>query len=322
MSATTSKDTTFRDYSSEQGKVYAQNRRGYHDSVYRAIFDHHDAHGGGYGLVVDLGCGPGLATGDLAPHFARAIGLDPSEGMIATARKRGGTTGSGTPVRFEVGSAEDLGASLAADPVAPGSVDLVAAATAAHWFDPPAFWQAAARALRPGGTVALWTSGSIRVAPSTPGAAKAQAALDSLEKERLADFMLPANWMARGLYVDLPLPWALGEKGGGPVEDFDSDSFVRKEWGTDTPGAGAADEFYAVKQEPATLDMLEGVLGTASPVTRWRAANPDKAGTEQDVVRIVRREIEQAMEEAGMDADKALLKGGVQGVLLLVSKKA
>lgn len=321
MSAATSKDTTFRDYSSEQGKAYAQNRLGYHDSVYRAIFNHHDAHGGAYGLVVDVGCGPGLATSDLAPHFARAIGLDPSEGMIATARTRGGTTGSGAPVRFEVGSAEDLGASLTTDPVVPGSVDLLVAATAAHWFDLPAFWRAAARALRPGGTVALWAGGSICVDPSTPAAAKVQATLDLLETERVAEFMLPANWMVRGLYADLPLPWTLDGEGGGPVDDFDRGSFVRREWGTDAPGAGAADEFYAMKQELATLGMLEKVLGTASPVTRWRAANPDKVDTEKDVLRIVMREIEHAVEEAGVDKDKVLLKGGVKGVLLLVSKK-
>ena len=39
------------------------------------------------------------------------------------------------------------------------SVDLVLVAQAAHWFDLPAFYAEVARVLRPGGVLAVWSSG-------------------------------------------------------------------------------------------------------------------------------------------------------------------
>ncbi|MFI8287738.1 class I SAM-dependent methyltransferase [Streptomyces sp. NPDC085614] len=39
-------------------------------------------------VVADLGCGPGHVTGWLAAHGARAVGVDLSPGMVATAARR------------------------------------------------------------------------------------------------------------------------------------------------------------------------------------------------------------------------------------------
>src|ERR1700761_7147354 len=80
------KEQTFSAYNQEQGKNYAQARRDYHPKVYQTILDHHTSTGGQLDTLLDVGCGPGNVTGSLAPHFAHAIGLDPSEGMISTAR--------------------------------------------------------------------------------------------------------------------------------------------------------------------------------------------------------------------------------------------
>lgn len=71
-------------------------------------------------------------------YFEKAIGLDPSECMVSTARE---FVGSRTPpVRFGVSSAEELDRDL--DPsVVDCSIDLLTAANAAHWFDlPPLVW--------------------------------------------------------------------------------------------------------------------------------------------------------------------------------------
>jgi hypothetical protein len=62
------------------------------------------------------------------------------------------------------------------------------------------------------------------------------------------------------------------------------------------------------------------MMATASPVTRLRQANPDIAGTDRDPIKIHRREIEQLLQEAGMEPGKEKIKGFVQGVLLIVKK--
>lgn len=38
--------------------------------------------------AVDVGCGTGVLTGKLAPHFARVTGIDADEGMFRAARAR------------------------------------------------------------------------------------------------------------------------------------------------------------------------------------------------------------------------------------------
>ncbi len=119
-------EKTFRAYTSEQGAAYAEHRHGYHPNFYRLIVDHHTSTGGTPDTILDVGCGPGTAVRGLAPHFAHAIGIDPSEGMITTARSLGGASSTGEPIRFTVSTAEAL------EGIADGSVDLLTVATAAH----------------------------------------------------------------------------------------------------------------------------------------------------------------------------------------------
>jgi trans-aconitate 3-methyltransferase len=306
-------ETTFRSFNQKQGANYAQHRRDYHPRLYQIILDHHASPSGGFNTIVDIGCGPGTAVRTLAPRFNHAIGIDPSEGMIGTARSLGGVSANSEPIRFEVAAAEDLGSN---PPIPNDSVDLITAATAAHWFDMPSFWPRAAQVLKPGGSVALWTPGDIRFDPSMPNSAAIQAALDKHE-ELLRDYVAPASRINRDLYADLPLPWTLAT----PVTEFDEATFSRKEWNTDDKSE-PGDQFYNVGQQPLTLDMLEKVLGTTSPVTRWREAHPDAVGTEQDVVRMIIGEIERLFHESGVEKGKEILKGGVAGVLLMVKKKA
>jgi SAM-dependent methyltransferase len=312
--ASSSMETTFRALTETQGANYAKNRRDYHPDVYQAIIDYHTSTGGQLGTVLDVGSGPGTAVRSLAPIFTHAIGIDPSPGMITTARALGGATATSDPIRFEVAGAEDLG-SLLSPPVPENGVDLITAAVAAHWFDMPAFWARAGQVLKPGSTVAIWTSGSMRISPSTPNAAAVQAAIDKLEAS-LDDYMAPGNRINHSLYVDLPLPWTLAP----PLAEFDEDSFVRLEWGTANPDSRPGDRFYR-NQQPADLDLLEKVLGTTSPVTRWRQAHPDAAGTERDPVRNTRREIEAVLRQAGVGQGKELIDGGVAAVLLMLKRK-
>ena len=69
------------------------------------------------------------------------------------------------------------------------------------------------------------------------------------------------------------------------------------------------------------LDMFEKMMGTASAAIRWRQAHLDDVGTERDVLRMMRREIERLLREAGVEEGKERVKGTVQGALLVVKKK-
>lgn len=89
-----SAEKTFSSYTQDQGANYAQNRTDYHPNLYKTIIDHHTSTSGQLNTLLDVGCGPGAAARALAPHFAHAIGLDPSEGMINNARFLAGASSS------------------------------------------------------------------------------------------------------------------------------------------------------------------------------------------------------------------------------------
>ena len=183
-----------------------------------------------------------------------------------------------------------------------------------EWFDMPRFWASAARVLRPGGTVAMWCSKANTVHPSTPNAAAINAATGKIEEESLAPFFEAGNWLTRNLYSTIGLPWTVTP----PAAGFDETSFYRREWGVD----GNEDSFFENKKMVLDMDTMEKMLGTASPVTRWREANPELAGTEDEVIRRMRREVERLLHEAGVEKGKEVVRGGEAGVLLMVKKRA
>ncbi|XP_019409681.1 PREDICTED: putative methyltransferase DDB_G0268948 [Crocodylus porosus] len=97
-------------------------------------------------LAVDIGCGSGQGTRVLAAHFEKVIGIDISEAQIEEA-KQANTLPN---VSYCVSSAEQL-------PFEDGSVDLITAFVAAHWFDLERFMKELDRVLRPNGCVAFST---------------------------------------------------------------------------------------------------------------------------------------------------------------------
>ncbi|KAI0529960.1 S-adenosyl-L-methionine-dependent methyltransferase [Xylaria digitata] len=306
-----SEEETFRAYTQAQGETYAVGRPGYSPELFKLIVAHHTSTGGQLNTVVDIGCGTGQAILDLAPYFANAIGLDPSEGMIGTARASAESTN--LPICFGVSAAEALGADLR-PPIADGNVDLLTAATAAHWFDMALFWPSAARVLKPGGTAALWARTGMAVDPvRTPNGVAIKAVVGEIFASELRPFSKLGSTLTRDLYVDLPLPWTLEV----PVEDFDKQSFFRKEWNKDRDGA-ENDDLGTGKT--VTTEEFENLTGTNSTVTRWREAHPDKAGTEEDIARRMRRRIESLLHEVGVKPGEEVLKGQVAIVLLMVKK--
>lgn len=317
MAASTREEKTFRAYTSSDAEKYARHRQQYSDALYQSIYSYHLSTGGKLDTVVDLGCGPGTATLKLAETFNTTIGLDPSEGMISAARALINEKGPNGPVvRFDVSTAENISSELTPD----GSVDLITAATCAHWFNLDLFYPTAARILADNGTIALFISRS-GLHPDTPNAAAIIAALSEIEAKELHQYYEPGNLLAQDLYAALPLPWTITP----PEPAFPKHLFKRKTFGLEAEAAeGQVDgeEFYKGSHLHKDLDTLEMMLGTGSPMARWREANPEKAGTEQDVVKKIRRTIEKFLWEAGVEKGKELVRPGNPGVLLMLKKRA
>ncbi|KIM80188.1 hypothetical protein PILCRDRAFT_73389 [Piloderma croceum F 1598] len=144
--------------------VYASSRPTYPKQLFDFIFKYHERQPGSrWDTAVDLGCGTGQATTELIP-FKRVVGVDPSAKMVDAARElavsNAQSTNSETETKFSYvqGNAENL--SFLED----GSVDLIIAAQAAHWFDWSKMWPEAARILRKHGSAAFWIYSEFRVA--------------------------------------------------------------------------------------------------------------------------------------------------------------
>jgi SAM-dependent methyltransferase len=100
--------------------------------------------------VADVGCGTGILTRLLAERGYDVVGIDPNEEMLAYARQAGGA-------RYESGEAEATG-------LPEGSVDLVTAAQAFHWFDAARALCEMRRILRRGG----WGAATWNIRASSP----------------------------------------------------------------------------------------------------------------------------------------------------------
>lgn len=121
-------DPTFRSYTQKEAEAYALGRgTAYSPLLYSEILTYHTNGDGVYQKLLDVGCGPGNATRDLAPSFCEVVGVDPSEAMIATARKKGYKSKNGKDVIFKVHGGEQLDSIQGLEPE---SVDVITSAMA------------------------------------------------------------------------------------------------------------------------------------------------------------------------------------------------
>jgi len=116
--------------------------------------------------LLDVGCGPGSVTLDLAAVVApgRVVGLEPVEGPLATARAAAAERGD-TTTEFVLGDVLDL-------PFADGSVDVVHAhQVLQHLTDPVAALREMHRVVAPGGLLAARDADYAAMAwhPQAPG---------------------------------------------------------------------------------------------------------------------------------------------------------
>jgi ubiquinone/menaquinone biosynthesis C-methylase UbiE len=98
----------------------------------------------GCGAALEVGCGDGLLARRLVERAAEVTAIDRDEAMIALARERT----SGSRVRY-------VQADFLACPIEAASFDFACANTVLHHMDLAAALRAMARALRPGGRLAV-----------------------------------------------------------------------------------------------------------------------------------------------------------------------
>ncbi|HET7093480.1 MAG TPA: class I SAM-dependent methyltransferase, partial [Thermomicrobiales bacterium] len=124
---------------------YIQGRPPYAPGLADALIKRLAPHGSA--RLLDVGCGPGVLTLDLAPLVDEAIGLDPDPEMLAEAARRASTLGVGN-ARWLQARGEDLPAGL-------GRFDLVTFGQSFHWMDRARVAAAVRDMLTPDGMLVL-----------------------------------------------------------------------------------------------------------------------------------------------------------------------
>jgi SAM-dependent methyltransferase len=122
--------------------LYQVSRRGYPREIVGFVTETAALKPGS--AVLEVGCGTGQLTGQLAASGFAVTAIDLGASMVAAAKRRPGSS----RISFEVVSFEDLEAPS-------GSFDLIISATAFHWIDPDVKFAKPARLLRAGGWLAL-----------------------------------------------------------------------------------------------------------------------------------------------------------------------
>ncbi|OJZ80520.1 hypothetical protein ASPFODRAFT_53073 [Aspergillus luchuensis CBS 106.47] len=237
-------------------------------------------------LCIDLGCGNGAAARGLASHFGSIFGVDPSESMLKEARAQTKRRN----VHYRQCWAESLPF------VQTGTIDLVIACQAAHWFDPDLVWKEMTRIVRSGGTVAFWNWGNYVVV----GHAHANRALRKFSSVDLASY-----WPQPGK--------AIWDDRMRPVECRDFSNWT-DHTRLESDSSGAPHALRTVEnirmQISDTLGGLEALLRTWSSVHEWRRAHPHAASVREGGAGDIVDNLIQDMIEGEEDWRRITMSGG------------
>ncbi|MDH5804378.1 MAG: class I SAM-dependent methyltransferase [Gemmatimonadota bacterium] len=173
----------FHDHFSKTASQYARFRPTYP----RELFSFLASTTPNNALAWDCGTGNGQAAVGLADYFDKVVATDPSEAQLnhAVLCDR---------VHYECCSEGECG-------LKDGSVDLVTAAQAFHWFDADVFFKEAKRVLKPAGAIAIWCYGT----PAIGG--KAGFVFKVFHEEILAPYWPPERQLVDSGYGDIQLPF-------------------------------------------------------------------------------------------------------------------
>ena len=174
----------FKDHFSRQSAAYSRYRPSYPDELIAYVA----AQAPRRGWALDCATGNGQAAIALAGHFAAVLAVDGSTSQLARAQPH-------PRVHYAAALAERL-------PARDGSLDLVVAAQAAHWFDFDRFHAECRRVLVPDGVIALWTYGLFRAGESV------DAVIDDFYAREIGDDWPPERGYVEQAYRTLPFPWA------------------------------------------------------------------------------------------------------------------
>ena len=174
----------FKDHFSGHAADYAAYRPGYPPELFEFLVTLPAARRTAW----DCATGNGQAAIDLAERFERVIATDASAQQLALAMPH-------PKVEYRPALAEQSG-------LESGSVDLVTAAQAIHWFDFDRFYAEVKRVLAPGGALAVWSYNLARISPEV------DAVVDRAAHEIVGPFWPPERRWVDEEYRTLPFPFA------------------------------------------------------------------------------------------------------------------
>lgn len=138
--------------------------------------------------AVDVGCGNGQLTVQLAHHFNEVVGLEPGVDQIANAAAR-------PCIRYVCAPAENI-------PLPDRCADLITAAQAAHWFDLPRFYDEVRRVGRQKAVVALVSYGVLSLE-----SAELDERFRRFYRQEIGPYWPPERKLVDTGYADLPFPF-------------------------------------------------------------------------------------------------------------------
>ncbi len=174
--------SAFKDHFSKQSAGYARFRPRYPAELFTWLAKVAP----GRDLAWDAGTGSGQVAVELAAHFGRVVGSDPSASQIAQADAH-------PKVEYRVEAAE-------ASSLEPASADVVTVAQALHWFDFARFHAEVRRVAKPGGVVAAWCYGVFRTGSA------ADRVLDDFYAD-MAPYWPPERSHIEEEYRSIPFPF-------------------------------------------------------------------------------------------------------------------
>ena len=173
----------FKDHFSKQATDYAKYRPGYPQELfaYLASLCRERA------TAWDCGTGNGQAALHLREHFQIVIATDPSEKQIKNAVPH-------ERIFYQISRAEKTA-------IKSNTIDLITVAQAIHWFDFPEFYKEVRRVSKPGGILAVWCYGLLKVS------AEIDAAINQFYNDTVGAYWPPERKWVDENYRTLPLPF-------------------------------------------------------------------------------------------------------------------